>query len=155
MRTRVRRFSNLLAPSGACANHLHVSRKVNLRQSCKILRLIPRMKPDTALPWVCCLWHSGSSLSHDRLFGVLVLYGLRIPFRSWLWSDRENLENVAGKDGEAHPMHSLSFSCLPEFPCFSFRRQGPSLCLNASGFGNLLPIRNEAFQRNCFRETWH
>lgn len=38
-------------------NHLWASEKENLRQSWKMVRLIFRMKPDTAIPWVC--WVSG------------------------------------------------------------------------------------------------
>lgn len=38
-------------------NHLWASMKENLRQSWKIVRLIFRMKLDTAIPWVC--WVSG------------------------------------------------------------------------------------------------
>lgn len=42
------------ALSGARLNSLRASEKVSLRQSCKILRLISKRKPDANLPRVYC-----------------------------------------------------------------------------------------------------
>lgn len=71
-----------------------------------------------------CLWHPGSSVSRAWLFGVHVSCCLWPYLWSRLWSDRENLKNVAGKDFKTHPMQSLAPSCLPEIPCFNLPRWG-------------------------------
>lgn len=60
----------------------------------------------------------------------------------------QNLETVAGKDFKTHLKQILS-ELSTRHPCFNFPRWGPSLCLNASGDGNLFPTGNEASQRNC------
>lgn len=138
------------ALSGACANCLCASEKVSLRQSWKILRLISRRKLDTALPWVhCASGIQGLQFPMLGSLGFMCCVACDPIFEAASGVMERTLKNVAGKSFKTHPMQVLSPLCLPEIPCFTFPRWGPSLCLNASGDGNVFPTGNEASQRNC------